>query len=355
MNSSADPLLVTVSEEKKNDGVKRRENPHPPTPPSLRSSGSDLAVDDVEVVEAFGGSFTVDGVATGAVRRADVCCSCLALELFLRDWTGLPDWQRDNGFIREGYRTGMTVRQALGSIFAIHNETGNIHTHLWGCVLFLVLLVAAQVELAEAGRGAVDRLLFFFFLAGVALCFFLSTTFHVLLGTTERLFIVFSRLDYTGIACYIAGSGAPILHYFFSPCAPKSLIGYSVAFALLFVVVVLATNSSSFEQPKFRTIRALLFTSFALLGVVPIVHFFSMYGAPPGVRGCLGWIAAEAFVFLTGAYIYASRFPERRAAGKFDIIGHSHQIFHLAVVIGGVMHYMAVRAAYNFRHSNPKC
>lgn len=44
----------------------------------------------------------------------------------------LPPFQRDNSFIHKYYRTDYTVRRSLRSLFQLHNETGNIWTHLIG-------------------------------------------------------------------------------------------------------------------------------------------------------------------------------------------------------------------------------
>lgn len=50
---------------------------------------------------------------------------------------------QDNNFIRSGYRLGHSSYDVACSLFSWHNETGNIHTHLWGFLLFLVLTFVA--------------------------------------------------------------------------------------------------------------------------------------------------------------------------------------------------------------------
>lgn len=47
----------------------------------------------------------------------------------LRRWSDMPQHLQFNPHIRSGYRPLMTVRQCLGSLFYIHNETINIITH----------------------------------------------------------------------------------------------------------------------------------------------------------------------------------------------------------------------------------
>ncbi len=50
------------------------------------------------------------------------------LELF----SNLPDYLRDNEFILGSYRREQSMVQSLTTLFNVHNETGNVWTHLLG-------------------------------------------------------------------------------------------------------------------------------------------------------------------------------------------------------------------------------
>jgi adiponectin receptor len=41
--------------------------------------------------------------------------------------------------------------------------------------------------------------------------------------------------------------------------------------------------------------------------------------------------------------------PERFYAGRFDIIGHSHQLWHIAVLAGALEFYSAMQAYGEYR------
>ena len=60
--------------------------------------------------------------------------------------------------------------------------------------------------------------------------------------------------------------------------------------------------------------------------------------------------------YLLGAIIYAYRIPERWIHGKLDIFGHSHQIWHLLVLLGAVFHWVGILKSYVWWHEHdPQC
>jgi len=52
------------------------------------------------------------------------------------------DFLRDNEFIHTGYRLNFgSTKRILKSLFMIHNESVNVWSHLFGAILFLVLVI----------------------------------------------------------------------------------------------------------------------------------------------------------------------------------------------------------------------
>jgi len=59
-------------------------------------------------------------------------------------------------------------------------------------------------------------------------------------------------------------------------------------------------------------------------------------------------------VYISGCLIYIFRFPERIFPGKFDLIGSSHQIWHIFVLGGIIFHHFASLNTY-FDRLNHEC
>lgn len=309
--------------------------------------------DDVEIIENFGESSST--FTSYKKQPLTYCCCGASAGLFLYGWKELPEWQKDNGFIRSHYRVDLTITESLKSIFAIHNETGNVWSHGLGAILFLGFLVHAHLSVLSVDNATTtDRVVFTMQLLAVVTCFFLSATFHTFLGTNERLVLILSKLDYIGIAIIMLGSFTPLVYYMFR-CSTNALITYFVIMLFLFVCIVVTTSIPAFEQPHFRTFRAKLFSFFGLLVLIPVLHFFVEHGQTyKGSGALLVCLLLEMLFLVGGAFIFAHRIPEKYSAGRFDLWGHSHQIFHIAVILGNVVHYVAILGMFHNKEAN-KC
>ena len=50
-------------------------------------------------------------------------------------------------------------------------------------------------------------------------------------------------------------------------------------------------------------------------------------------------MAVGGATYIGGAIIYALRIPERWSPKTFDLVGSSHNIFHVCVVLGAAIHF----------------
>ncbi|EAZ20641.1 hypothetical protein OsJ_36257 [Oryza sativa Japonica Group] len=201
---------------------------------------------------------------------------------------------------------------------------------------------AGKVTAATAAAIAepITRWPVFAYLGGAMACLLASTACHLLLCHSERANYVTLRLDYAGIAALIVASFLPIVHYSFL-CDPWLRRAYTAAIACAGAATVTASLVPAFQSPRLRPLRAALFSGLAASGVVPVGNKMVLYGGT--VREAATSARCEAAMgalYALGVAVYAARVPERWFPGRFDLVGHSHQLFHLLVVAGAYAHYL---------------
>ncbi|KAG5623801.1 hypothetical protein H5410_009019 [Solanum commersonii] len=349
----------------------------------------------------------------------------------LVEYHSLPGYLKDNEYILGHYRAEWPLKQALLSIFTIHNETLNVWTHLIGFFLFLALTIYTATKvpkvvdlhslqnLPDVLRKAdlhkfqaelltclpslphmpdlhklrdgllrspsnwhiidllnnclperfshsnhtdvcvlrsvkedvanilapllvrpITRWPFYAFLGGAMFCLLASSTCHLLSCHSERLSYIMLRLDYAGIAALISTSFYPPVYYSFM-CYPFFCNLYLGFITLLGIGTILGSLLPVFQTPEYRVIRASLFFGMGLSGAVPILHKLVLFWHQPEALHTTGYELLMGIFYGIGALIYAMRVPERWMPGKFDIAGHSHQLFHVLVVAGAYTHYHA--------------
>ena len=267
----------------------------------------------------------------------------------------LPEWLQDNEFLVAGHRPQLnSYRACFKSIFRIHTETGNIWTHLLGCLAF-ICMATYIVTLNSPSMSLADKVVYFTYCVGAIVCLGFSWLFHTLYCHSEPVGKLFSKLDYCGISVMVMASFVPWIYYcFYCDTATKFIyLAMSTSLGLLCILVSLRDE---FSIPKFRPVRAGLFVAFGCSGFIPAIHFLYEHGVFHSVYVVPGgWLVLMAVLYLTGAMVYAFRFPECFWPGKFDLWGQSHQIFHCFVVAGAFVNYHGINLIHNNLTSICQC
>lgn len=265
----------------------------------------------------------------------------------------LPQWLQDNDYLHTGHRPPLyTFKECFKSIFRVHTETGNIWTHLLGCIAFIGISIYftynVDIEFQE-------KLVFAAFFLGAIICLGLSFAFHTLHCHSEHVGRLFSKLDYCGIALLIMGSFVPWLYYGFY-CNFLSKVIYLTSVVILGISSIIVSLSHQFSKPSYRPLRAGVFMSFGLSGIIPAVHYGYIEGWFSKVaQASLGWLLLMGVLYIVGGLLYAMRIPERYFPGKCDIMFQSHQIFHVLVVSAAFVHYHGITEMAMYRLSSGGC
>ena len=190
----------------------------------------------------------------------------------------------------------------------------------------------------------------FIILISAILCLSFSATFHLIGCVSKTYHEILSRFDYGGIAILVTGSCFPPYYYFFY-CEPKYCIFYLIFISTFGLTTFCLSLTNNFNSPKMRGFRGKLYIAFGLSAGIPIIHmkFFgsTLNGYNTEIRIFYWFLGGVTYVL--GGLIYIIRFPERKYPGKFDYIGSSHQLFHIAVVVAAYFHYLGSLDAYYAR------
>ncbi|RKF80992.1 ADIPOR-like receptor SPBC12C2.09c [Golovinomyces cichoracearum] len=284
-------------------------------------------------------------------------------------WNDLPKWQQDNNYIRTGYRPASgSFHGSFASITYLHNESVNIHSHLFGAIVFILLgfifyfscspnktfsnslsyiFMGARLNIVA---NTADILVFGVFFAGAASCLAMSGTYHTISNHSPTVSRWGNKMDYIGIVCLIVGSFIPSIFYGFY-CHTNLQKLYWIMISTLGMACAAATIIDRFRTPAWRPYRATMFIGLGLSAVFPVLHGIKIFGleimrSRIGLTGLL----LEGFFYISGASIYAARWPERIRPGYFDIWGSSHQIFHILVLIAAGCHMYGLCTAFNYHH-----
>lgn len=266
----------------------------------------------------------------------------------LLQWDELPHWLRDNHFIRSGYRPpSYNILRSWRSAFRVHNETVNIQTHLLGAVSFILFaILCTSLTLPSGIRAALYSIQVSSFpiaplapfLIGAVACLFCSASFHTTSNVSPRVARIGNQLDYLGIVCLITGSFLSSIRLAYV-CDPIPLNLYTTLISTLGTICAIATLMSRFRTPAWRPVRAAMFVGLGLTAIFPMAQGMWTWGWHELDQRIGGvQMLVEGVLYVGGAALYAARWPERRWPGKVDLLGSSHQIFHVLVVMAAWCH-----------------
>ena len=243
-------------------------------------------------------------------------------------------------FITGGYwRRSSSTGECIASVFKLHNETINIWTHIAGTVIFAYLLVT----LIDTGKNPVvpgqplartDIAVIGVYILSVIVCFLLSSLYHMLTAGPECIVRFAESADHVGILTLMMGSNFPMIYYgFFNE--PNFILFHT---ATSIGAIALAIGALQFDQ--FQTRKIYIFLAVVVVGWSQLAH--DLY-----LRGALGSVVSNSVImvwvrsfscYTLGVLFYCSKAPESLFPGRFNIFLSSHQLWHVSVLIGALVH-----------------
>ena len=198
-----------------------------------------------------------------------------------------------------------------------HGERFNAYTHLVGALLALAGAVVLVV-LGAMKQDAWKIVSFAIYGASLVMLYSASTLYH---STRGRLKAFFRKLDHTAIYLLIAGSYTP-----FTLVTLRGPWGWWL-FGVIWVLALLGILQEFWLGKRTRVLSLIIDVRrgwIALVAVMPLVDTLSLAG--------FAWLAAGGLAYTAGIffYVYDERFT------------HWHGIWHLFVVAGSALHYIAI-------------
>ena len=120
----------------------------------------------------------------------------------------IPAWHQDNEHIRHGYRSETnSASRCLASWLYVHNETGNVVTHLIPTIASITIGIAHSVNfpVRYPTSSSTARLIFSTFFFAAAMCFGISTSYHTMMNHSAAISHLWLRIDYVGVIIMMLG------------------------------------------------------------------------------------------------------------------------------------------------------
>ncbi|PPQ98768.1 hypothetical protein CVT24_003326 [Panaeolus cyanescens] len=256
-------------------------------------------------------------------------------------YSDLPHPWKNNPFVVHGYRFIPIERWhlLLLSVFKLHNETLNIHTHLIPFLLWAINLLPLFNDTSQFDTPEI------LFMSFALLCLLSSALWHTMSGCADhRSMEMCARIDYVGIGCASVGT---IVHYGFR-CHTD--IGHM--FLGLCFITGLAGNifpfMDWFNQHKYRYYRICFFLTMAFSGIGPAVALSYLHSKEE-MYAFVSPVFPSLLSYLIGLFFYAAHFPERvlpeGIRHRLDMIGGgSHAIWHCFIVLAVSQHKTAIQS-----------
>ncbi|KAF2112433.1 hemolysin-III related-domain-containing protein [Lophiotrema nucula] len=245
----------------------------------------------------------------------------------------LPRPWRINPFIVRGYTFAPSIADCIRTVVRLSNESFNIWSHIFG-VCFVLYLAFWHYPLTpvHAQANNTDNFIMGIYFAAATLCLSCSVFWHTMKCHHDPHFMIScASVDLMGVTVMISAMNV-VTQYAAFYCSHTTQTTWLSLTALCGTTSLLLGWSPTFRHPDLAWVRVVVFTLLGIVGLLPIGHlaFTEGWGRAWTFYKPV-WVEVVAPIF-SGAWIYAGKVPERWWPGVFDFAGHSHNVWHVAVL-----------------------
>ncbi|XP_066304403.1 progestin and adipoQ receptor family member 3-like [Branchiostoma lanceolatum] len=262
--------------------------------------------------------------------------------LQLYTYEQLPKWyqEMESPYITAGYRNNLSYQQCSRSIFQIHNETGNIWTHLLPAILFLPLALYDVAVIVPGLHGKLtDYVTMAIFHFDNQITLLASAYFHTFLAQgCKQNYEQCLAVDLWGVAMATAGNALIYVAYAFCCSWWWQLFYYGLLGGLMTWYSVIWLHPRM--VPGWVSLERRLLAFFPLwVGVLAALALHTLHHNrhwPDNLAQLLAlhyWLRAVANHLVGIIVFFFAKVPERWWPGRFNTWGQSHQGFHIVVVL----------------------
>jgi hemolysin III len=206
-------------------------------------------------------------------------------------------------------------------------ELFNFYSHLAGMIAAVIGTVYLAMVASRSASGLVTALIY-----GISVVFLFSASalYHAFKKKDNELSF-WRRLDRMAIFFMIAGTFTPICYFYLDGAYKWSMIAFQ--WSLVGVGVI----SQIYFPMAPRKLYAVIYLFMGWSGIFTIKQILTNMSVSQGILMFSGGAA-----FTLGGIIYAIKKP-RMLPGIFSF----HELFHIMVLIGGVLHYAMIYGVYS--------
>uniref|UniRef100_A0A3B3VFV7 Progestin and adipoQ receptor family member 6 n=1 Tax=Poecilia latipinna TaxID=48699 RepID=A0A3B3VFV7_9TELE len=260
--------------------------------------------------------------------------------------------------IISGYRHPQSsAMDCVLSSFQMNNETINIWTHFLPTWYFMWRFLALCSTMNFLNDSYTWPLLVYMLL--ICIYPFTSSCAHTFSSMSAESRHICYFFDYGALSLYSLGCAISYGYYVMPDCWVNSWLHQH--FVLIAIGNSLFCTSMScysrFVELQFpkrsKALRTGAFVVPFIFDTVPLFYraLICFWGGGTPSDALSSHCYHLLFAFLT-CFLFTAHLPERLAPGRFDYIGHSHQLFHISAVVGthfqmeGVVADMTSRRAW---------